>query len=143
EDYEPCSAIVTFSGLDNGPHTLFVVAADEGCLVDETPAMWSWLIDTTQPETAFVTTPPSQVGSTEASSFTYEDPNEPERETFECQLDGGEWFSCDPDGYDAGVLDVGPHMFAVRSCSELSDRCDQTPAIYTWTVSESVCPRDR
>jgi len=142
-DWAPCPATATFTGLSDGPHTLFVVAADQGCMVDDSPASHHWIVDTTQPAIAFVSTPPSLVGSGESSVFVYHDPNRPAHTTFQCSLDSGPWFQCNGGTHDVGVLPVGEHIFAVRTCSDISGLCVSEPATYTWTVTISPCPRDQ
>jgi len=143
DDWVECASTTVFTELSDGPHALFVAAADMGCYVDTSPAAWAWVVDTTQPAIAFVSTPPSLVGDGEASVFDFEDPNNPGHTNFECRLDGGEWFACDGGTYDAGALPVGEHNFMVRTCSDVSGLCVDEPAVYAWTVTESPCPRDR
>jgi len=141
-DWVECSATTTFTGLADGPNSLYVAAADQGCLIDDSPASYHWIVDTTQPTIAFLSTPPALVGDGEASGFTYHDPNHPAHTRFQCRLNAGSWYACDGGSHDLGALPVGEHTFMVRTCSEVSDLCIPEPAVYTWTVTESPCPRD-
>ncbi len=144
ETFVPCSSPTIYRGLEDGVHVFSVYAADKGCKVDSTPETYKWTIDTTFPETVFTNTPPIQNGSDDGNEFNYQDPTDLEVNTFECQLDDGAWEDCDG-ASDLGVLPVGKHTFAVRSCIEVREgliKCDPTPAVYTWEVTVSTCPLD-
>lgn len=143
-EFVPCGSPAIYRDLADGSHTFSVYAADKGCKVDSTPAVHVWTVDTTFPETAFVTTPPVQNGSDDPNDFSYQDPTDPTVTTFECMLDDGEWVACDGTS-GLGVLPVGMHTFAVRSCVEVREglvKCDPTPAVYAWEVTVSTCPLD-
>ncbi len=143
--FTACTSPAVYSGLVDGAHSFEVYAADRGCKVDATPAAWSWNIDSTFPETAFITTPPIRNGENSDNSFTYADPTDETVTTFECQVDDGEWESCDGGTSDLGTLALGIHTFKVRSCEvvgEATTKCDPTPAVYNWEVTPSPCPLD-
>ncbi len=144
-EFSACASPMAFKGLREGPHHFEVYAADMGCLSDETPASWDWLIDTRLPETAFLATPPVLNGKDDKNVFVYEDPTDPQLTTFECMLDGGKWVACDGGRNDLGLLAVGTHTLTVRACDHVTEtfvQCDPTPVVYTWQVTESPCPLD-
>ncbi|MBL8786190.1 MAG: HYR domain-containing protein [Deltaproteobacteria bacterium] len=142
----PCQSPVSFNGLADGSHTFSVYASDLGCKSDESPATYTWLVDTRFPDTAYLTTPPVLNGFDDPNSFTYEDPTAPANTTFECSLDGAAWTPCNGGSLQAGVLAIGQHTLSVKTCERLSDavvQCDPTPAVYGWQVTASPCPLDR
>jgi|GEM_PF-896339 len=143
-DWQACDASVVYTELGDGQHALFVAAVDEAGNVDDTPAVWRWLIDTTFPETAITVGPDDKTAAGEAASFSYEDPEDGALDTFECRLDGGPWEECDggQTSYPAEALELGPHTFSVRSCRAQSGSCDPTPAVWSWEVTASACPLD-
>ncbi|MCB9734176.1 MAG: HYR domain-containing protein, partial [Deltaproteobacteria bacterium] len=142
----PCTSPKRYFGLADGEH-LFELFAADACGAAEEPVTWEWIIDTTFPETAYLTTPPAQNGYDDPNDFTYHDPTNAEADVFECRLDGAEgWESCDGGAISLGTLPVGTHTLHVRTCEFLPNeslQCDPTPAVYTWEVTESPCPLDR
>jgi len=142
--YVPCNAAPTFDGLADGVHTLLAYCVNEAGTPDPTPASTSWVIDTTFPETAYTSQPASLVSPTDVNAFTYQDPTDVERTTFDCSLDGAAWTPCDGGALEAGPLAEGTHHLAVRACErkETGDQCDPTPAVYAWEVTSSPCPLD-
>ena len=142
EDYTSCPATVVYSALEDGEHTIWVAAVDPAGNTDSTPATYTWTIDTSYPETAFTSKPGSLVGPADGNAFTYHDPEDEALDTFDCSLDGGEWFACDDFAYAAGPLSIGTHELQVRACERGTSQCDPTPAIYVWEVTESPCPLD-
>jgi uncharacterized repeat protein (TIGR01451 family) len=143
-----CAAPFTVTGLADGAWTFHVKALGRWCGEGEL-ATWRWVIDTTYPETAFLTTPDVLVGAGQGTIFTYHDPTDEAATTFECSLDGGEWVACDGGELSVPGLPLGPHQLAVRTCAIVRDgesaerRCDPTPATTAWFVSPSACPLDR
>ncbi len=143
--YVACDATETFTGLSDGTHTIYVYATDVAGNVDPTPATYTWLIDTTFPETEITDGPPTLTSPTEGAAFDFIDPVTPTHTEFECRLDGGEWTRCDGGStdYEADELTLGGHEFQVRACRyEPVVKCDPTPAIWTWEVSTATCPLD-
>ncbi len=146
-DWDTCDATEVFAGLQDGPHVIWVRAVDEVGLVDGSPARFEWVIDTRSPETAIDEGPPAQLGAGEDASFGYENPEDPDHDGFECRVDGGAWQPCDggTSTLEARDMTVGAHTFEVRSCVDDGPpelRCDPSPAIWRWAVSESPCPLD-
>ncbi len=143
--FTPCDSPVRYEGLSDGPHRFEVRALDRACGLDETPAFWSWLVDSRFPETELTVVPPHLVGKDEDNRFEYRDPSGSAGDLFECDLDHEGWVSCDGGEQDLGALAVGVHVMHVRACERLGPallQCDPTPATYSWEVSEVACPRD-
>jgi|GEM_PF-1669067 len=139
EDYVPCDPTSSFS-LEDGEHTLYVVATDAAGNVDPTPAVADFVVDTSAPETAITSGPPAAVSVDATVTFTYEDPTDPALATFECRLDDGPWVACDGGEASYAELALGGHVFSVRACR--AARCDASPAVQAFTVSASPCPLD-
>jgi|GEM_PF-3016102 len=142
DEYVDCDQVTVYEDLPDGEHTIWVAAVDPAGNVDSTPATYTWTIDTTFPDTAYTSKPASLVSPTDDNAFTYHDPGDAELETFDCSLDGGEWFECDGGAYTAGALAIGTHEMQVRACDRAGEQCDPTPAVYVWEVTESPCPLD-
>ncbi len=141
--YALCDPTYPFEGLADGEHTVWVYAVDDAGNADDSPATYTWTQDATDPETAITDGPPSATSVGEDVTISFEDPTDPDLSTFECRLDGGEWFPCDGGSTTLSESDLpeGEHTFDVRACDALTG-CDPTPATITWTVSLSPCPLD-
>src|SRR5258707_9713450 len=57
----------SISGLTQGSHSFSVYAVDAAGNQDATPAIYSWTVDTTAPDTSIVTKPAAVTNSTSAS----------------------------------------------------------------------------
>ena len=105
--WQDCSSPQSYSGLSDGSHFFEVYAIDSSGNSDPTPAFFSWLIDTTPPDTIIDGNPPLTSHSTNAG-FAFHCTEEPC--TFECNLDSGGWSSCSsPEDYSG--LSEGSHTF--------------------------------
>jgi hypothetical protein len=146
-DLRTCESPWTVNGLDDGMYTFHVRAVGRYCGIGEL-ATRTWLVDSTFPDTAWLTTPPAQVGPSFSAEFTYHDPNDPAVTEFECSLDGAEWTACDGGAATIGVQPLGSHQLVVRACklvgqgTDSARRCDPTPAVFAWIVAASECPLD-
>ena len=85
--------------------------------------------DTTPPETTISSAPPTTTTSTSAGlTFSSTESSS----TFECQIDGGAWATCQsPKSYSG--LALGAHTFSVRAIDPAGN-VDASPAAVTWTV---------
>lgn len=80
------------------------------------------------PDTYFTTRPPSRTNIREADFVIASDQS---AETFECQLDDGDWITCS-NHYHLFNLSAGEHTLKARAISSAGQ--DQTPISYTWTI---------
>jgi parallel beta-helix repeat protein len=124
-----CTSPQSYSGLADGSHTFRVRAVDGTGNVDSSPAVYTWTIDRTAPETVISNGPGSTTTSTSAS-FAFTSPET--GTTFQCSLDSAAFDSCtSPKSYSA--LTVGSHSFQVRAV-DAAGNIDGTPATYPWTI---------
>ncbi len=131
--FASCASPKAYTGLADGPHTFEVRAVDLLNNTDPTPASYTWTIDTAAPDTQIDTHPADPSNSADAS-FTFSSPNG--GATFECQLDGGGFASCNsPKDYTG--LGNGTHTFQVRS-TDAAGNTDPTPASFTWTLDTGL-----
>ncbi len=126
--YAACTSPQSYSGLAAGSHTFFVRAKDTEGRYDQSPAMYTWTIDTTPPETTLTGQPPATTNSTSAT-FTFTGDG---AASFECKLDSGSFATCvSPKSYSS--LANGSHTFQVRAI-DAAGNIDPSPASYTWTI---------
>ncbi|MBA3462238.1 MAG: hypothetical protein H0T46_19915 [Deltaproteobacteria bacterium] len=131
----PSPCISAFEAdVTDGEHT-FEVSAAMGKNVDETPAMHTWRVDATAPDTTLVMGPPALDNTVDpAITFTGTDPGGG-AVTFECKLDSGVFAACSsPDSLN--VTD-GVHAFEVRAV-DAAGNVDPTPAMHGWTVDTTT-----
>jgi hypothetical protein len=125
-----CSGTVEFTGLAEGAHTLSVQATDAAGNQDATGASYSWTVDADPPVTSFTEAPSGATSSTSATfAFSALDST---ASTFQCQIDGGPWFSCSSPVSLSG-LEQGVHVFRVRATDEAGN-VEPSPPTVTWTV---------
>ena len=136
--FAPCTSPANLSGLADGNHTFSVRSIDNAGNADATPAAYTWLVDTTAPDTNLTSTPANPSNSSSASfAFNGGDGGGSGVATFECQLDGGGFAACtSPKNYSG--LSEGSHTFQVRS-KDNSNNYDPTPATFTWVV-DTIAP---
>ncbi len=114
--------------LGDGLHTFRVRATDPAGNVDPTPALRTFTVDTTPPDTALGATPTGTTGPAPAFTFTSPDSGA----TFECSLDSGSYATCVPPRVYAGLLE-GAHRVDVRAV-DAAGNADPTPAGRAFTV---------
>ena len=125
----------SYLSLTPGSHTFEVRARDEAGNVDATPASYTWVIDTTPPNTSIDSYPPNPTNSITAT-FTFSASEIGCQ--FSYQLDGGGWSvynSATTKSY--ANLSVGSHTFEVKAKDEVGNE-DATPASYTWVIDTTV-----
>src|SRR5574338_423484 len=128
-----CTTPQLYTGLAIGSHTFQVRAIDTSGNVDDTPASYTWTIDTSTPDTT-ITASPSNPSSSTSASFSF---TSTKTGTFECQIDASGFTVCtSPHSYSS--LTQGSHTFQVRAI-DTDGNVDPTPASYTWTI-DSIFP---
>ncbi|HEX9001860.1 MAG TPA: putative Ig domain-containing protein, partial [Blastocatellia bacterium] len=131
--FSACTSPQTYTGLSDGSHTFQVRATDAVGNVDNTPASFTWLIDTVAPDTTITANPANPSGSASASfSFTGNDGGGTGVANFQCKLDGGSFGACTSPQTYASLSD-GSHTFQVRAV-DAAGNTDSTPASFTWVV---------
>jgi hypothetical protein len=126
--FNPCDAKEIFILLE-GEHTLQVRARDAANNVDSSPAIYSWTIDLTEPETA-ISLAPARLTNQTTATFEFTS-NEPWLH-FECSLDEGSFSSC-PLPTTFRSLSEGTHSFRVRAVDAVGNK-DSSHAIFIWTI---------
>lgn len=129
EPYVACTSPVSYTSLADGPHQFRVYAIDALMNFDLTPAVRTWTVDTTAPDTTIVTGPPALTNATTAD-FTFS-ATEP-AVTFECRLDGGAFAPCTNPVTFIGLAE-GAHVLEVRALDAVGN-ADLSPAIFGWTI---------
>ena len=131
--FTPCSTPMSYSSLASGSHTFRVRAIDAVGNVDGSPAIDTWLIDLTPPNTTITGTPGTASNSTSAT-FTFSAGQA--NSTFKCSLDGAGFSPCtSPVTYSN--LTQGSHNFRVQA-TDPAGNPDPTPASFSWTVNSVV-----
>ncbi len=129
DPFAACTSPHDYTDLIDGAHAFQVRARDSAGNADATPAVWTWTIDTTPPETT-VTSGPSDSPSPGSASFEFV--SSENGGGFECALDGEAFAECtSPVTYVD--LAVGLHVFQVRAKDEAGN-VDATPDRREWSV---------
>jgi PASTA domain len=130
-----CSAPKTYSGLADGSHTFQVRSADPADNTDPSPASYTWVVDTTAPETTIGPTTPG--ANSPSGNATFDFASSEAGATFQCRLDAGAYGSCTSPAAYAGLGD-GAHTLSVKA-TDAAGNTDATPASYSWQV-DTVAP---
>lgn len=128
--FRTCSRALYFDDLQDGEHTLEVKARDLAGNEDATPAVHTWRVDNTPPETT--ATPRQQEVTCETTArfdFVSEDVS---GVSFECSLDGAAFAAC-PTPPVFSNLGTGPHTLQVRA-KDGAGNADATPVSISWTI---------
>ena len=136
-DWGSCSSPKSYSNLSDGAHTFEVRAIDQAGNVDQTPASFSWSIDTAAPTTNIDSSPPALSNAASASfAFSGSDAGGSGVASFECRRDGASFAPCtSPQAYAA--LADGAHSFEVRAI-DTAGNVDQSPASFSWTIDTAA-----
>jgi subtilisin family serine protease len=125
----PCTSPVVLPGLTAGTHKFEVFATDAGMTADPTPAVATWIIDLTRPNTTITSRPPA---NTRSRSATFRFTSNEAGSKFQCRHMSGPWTACSsPKTYKG--LGVGMHTFRVRAI-DAAGNMDTTAAVDTWRV---------
>lgn len=128
--YTACSSPVAYNGLAIGAHSFSVAATDAVGNADQSPATWSWVVDTMAPGTTIDSGPSGTVKSTTAT-FTFSASEQ--QATFECKLDSGAFAACtSPKTYTG--LPKGIRNFQVRAI-DAAGNVDASAASRSWRIN--------
>jgi hypothetical protein len=127
-DWAGCASPMIYAALDDGLRTFEVRATDPAGNTDASPAVRTWTVDTTPPDTA-VESGPSGTAASPDATFTF---SATEPGGFECRLNGGPWQTC-LSPFSVTALDDGEHSVEVRALDVAGNR-DPAPAVATWTI---------
>ena len=120
--------------MADGSHTFEVRATDSLSNTDDTPAVYTWTIDATAPDTIITAGPPNPSNdATPSFEFASTEPDS----TFECRLDSPTFTACDTPLIDAGPVADGIRTFEVRA-TDSRGNTDATPATYTWRIDTTA-----
>jgi len=131
--FAACTSPLVYAALAAGEHTFRVRVLDAVGNPDPSPALRTWTIDVTAPDTTIDSGPTGTV-PTAAASFGFS-ANEPA--TFECQLDADPYAACTTPRNLTGLAEGG-HVFRVRA-TDLAGNVDASPASRSWTV-DTIAP---
>ena len=132
--FTDCGPPMTYDGLAERAHTFSVRVRNGAGNTDPTPAIRTWTVDLTPPQTTISDGPTGTVPLAAASiSFTSNEA----RSTFACSLDGAPFTLCTSPAALIGLAQ-GNHAFAVRA-TDAAGHDDPSPASLSWTV-DTVAP---
>jgi hypothetical protein len=124
-----CSSPHAYAGLAPGPHTFTVRAIDSVGNSDETPARYTWNIDTTPPD-AIITAQPANPTNAIAAEFNFASTED--LSSFQCSLDGAAYAPCSSPQAYLGLAE-GIHTIDVQATDEAGNT-DPIPARYVWAI---------
>ncbi len=127
--FESCEKTKVYKELSDAPHILAVKSVDKANNADLTPAVYSFTIDTTPPETEFSEQPPVISNKFEAK-FVFA-ANE-KTSYFECSLDKMSWQKC-VSPVTFAKLAEGAHSFLVRAV-DAAQNIESSPNSLSWEV---------
>lgn len=129
--FAACRSGDEFGPIGDGAHSFSVSAKDRAGNLDSSPAIHTWTVDTSTPDTTLLSGPVGNTGSPTAT-FTFISPDAGAGATFECSLDGAALAACTSPAEYSGLA-MGVHTFAVR-VRDATGNVDPSPATRTWTV---------
>ncbi len=140
--WQPCTSPIKYFSLAEGSHSFEVRAIDHAGNSDQSPATYTWSIDSKAPDTQITTKPAALVKTATAKfEFSGSDPGGSGLASFQCRLDSEDpeaWAPCSSPQEYAG-LSEGSHKFEVRAIDNAGN-ADASPASYEWTV-DTVAPQ--
>jgi MYXO-CTERM domain-containing protein len=119
--------------LANGTHTLQVQAVDAAGNADDSPATYTWDVDTNLPLTT-IATHPTDPTNNPVGTFSFTNTRSPV--TYECKIDDDDFASCDAD-YTTASLPDGSHTLSVRATLSVVDAgalVEDPPVTFTWVI---------
>jgi hypothetical protein len=122
----------SYSSLADGSHT-FLVRGLNSSGPDNSPAAYTWTVDTTPPE-ATILTHPGATSFGKRASFTFSSGESDT--TYKCSLDSSPASGCQP-AVTLQSLTGGTHTFNVTAV-DAAGNVQAPPASYTWTVDANL-----
>ena len=130
-------ATATYANLSDGSHTFEVEAVDGAGNIDQTPAVYTWVVDTTPPDTS-ITAHPVADSSSGGASFTFSGTDSGTGVvSYKTSLDGSSFASTTGTTASYTGLADGSHTFSVEAV-DAAGNVDPTPASYSWTVDTTA-----
>ena len=126
--FQGCGSPKSYDSLADGGHSFEVRATDAAGNADLSPALFSWVVDATPPDTSIGARPDALTRETSASFSFSSEPGV----GFECRRDGAGFAPCTSPTSYTGLADGG-HSFEVRA-TDAAGNTDPTPAAFSWTV---------
>jgi hypothetical protein len=127
--FAACTSPKSYSKLKAASHQ-FRVRATSGGIIDPTPAIFDWKIDTKAPNTSITASPSKLTNNPQATfSFTSTEAGS----AFECSLDGGAFAACASPWTSAPLAD-GIHTFQVRAIDPAGNADKSAAKAKKWTV---------
>ncbi len=126
--FAPCVSPVTYTGLANGTRSFRVRAIDPAGNVGAV-VLYTWIVDTTPPNTT-ITGNPGAVTTSTSATFTFTASQA--GSAFACSLDGAAFTACTSPSTYTGLV-AGSHNFRVRA-TDPAGNTDPTPAAFNWTI---------
>jgi hypothetical protein len=128
--FVPCTSPLALAGpFGAGTHTFELIATDAAATADPSPAVATWTVDLTRPNTTITSRPPA---NTRSRTATFRFKSTEAGSKFQCRHMSGPWVSCaSPRTYRG--LGVGMHTFRVRAI-DAAGNMDSTAAVDTWRV---------
>ncbi len=135
--FQDCSTgSVTYTGLSEKVHKFEVYAEDvAGNKDDQSPATYSWQVDTTKPNTVIEDPKPANPTSSTTATFRFSGADLGGK--YSCKLDEEEYVECNAGSITYRDLVPGSHTFSVYA-EDAAGNVDDNPATHTWVVDVSV-----
>ena len=128
-----CFSPYALAQLADGAHVVAVSAVDPAGNEDPTPAVASFTVDATAPETT-LSGGPAPVTAETTATFTFTGTGG--ASGFACLLDGASVTPCASPLSLAGLAE-GPHALSVAAL-DAAGNVDDTPAVHAWTVDAAA-----
>jgi hypothetical protein len=131
--YQECDSPKSYEDLEEGGHTFSVRQFDAAGNQSDADG-FEWFVDLTAPQTT-IDDGPADPSKDASPSFEFSGTDNHTADgdlTFECNLDGGGWESCESPEQLADLAE-GSHTFAMRATDEAGNM-DASPASSTWFV---------
>lgn len=127
--WAPCPTPYALTDVPDGSHTLSVKARDAAGNTDQTPAVFSWTVDTVPPLTTIINKPSNPTNAVSGSiTFTANE----SVSNYDCTLDGVEIPGCSSPFILVSLVE-GLHTFTVRS-RDITGNSEAVAASYGWRV---------